>query len=54
MILPFSTDKEQPLRPAIELLYNSAGKKLHEPEVIQLSENPLLYITESIHEKDLP
>jgi HD-GYP domain-containing protein (c-di-GMP phosphodiesterase class II) len=49
-----STDKEEPLRPTIQLLYDSAGKKLDMPEVIQLSQNPLLYITESVHEKDLP
>ncbi len=49
-----STDKRQPLRPTIELLYDSAGSKTERLEVIQLSENPLLYITESIHERDLP
>ncbi len=49
-----STDKRQPLRPVIELLYNSAGKRFERREIIQLSENPLLYITESLHEKDLP
>ena len=49
-----ATHKQQPLRPTIEVLYNSAGKKLEKPEIIKLSENPLIYITESIHEKDLP
>jgi HD-GYP domain-containing protein (c-di-GMP phosphodiesterase class II) len=49
-----STDKQQPLRPTIEVLFNSAGKRLEKPEVIKLSENPLLYITESVHEKDVP
>ena len=49
-----STEKEEPLRPTIELLYDSVGKKLDMPEVIQLSQNPLLYITESVQEKDLP
>lgn len=49
-----STDKQQPLRPTIEVLYDSAGKKLEKPEVIKLSENPLLYITESVHEKNVP
>ena len=48
------TDKDQLLRPTIELLYDSAGKRMGKGELIQLSENPLLYITESIHEKDLP
>ncbi len=49
-----TTHKQQPLRPTLEVLYDGAGKKLEKPEVIKLSENPLLYITESIHEKDLP
>jgi HD-GYP domain-containing protein (c-di-GMP phosphodiesterase class II) len=48
------TDKQQPLRPTIEVLYDGTGKRLEKPEVIKLSENPLIYITESIHEKDLP
>ena len=49
-----STDEHQPLRPTIELLYDSAGGKMERREVVRLSENPLLYITESIHERDLP
>ena len=49
-----STDKHQPLRPTIELLYNSEGKRKEKREIIQLSENPLLYIMESLHDKDLP
>ena len=48
-----STDKAHPLRPRIQILYDSAGKKMEERELIRLSEKPLLYITESIHEKDL-
>jgi HD-GYP domain-containing protein (c-di-GMP phosphodiesterase class II) len=49
-----TTDKQQPLRPTIEVLYDDTGKKLEKSEVIKLAENPLIYITESIHEKDLP
>ena len=49
-----STEKEQPLRPTIELLYDSAGGKMESREIVRLSENPLLYITENIHERDLP
>ena len=49
-----TTDRHQPLRPTIELLYDSAGGKMERRDVIRLSENPLLYITESIHERDLP
>lgn len=49
-----STDEHQPLRPTIELLYDSTGGKKERREVVRLSENPLLYITESIHQRDLP
>jgi hypothetical protein len=49
-----TTDKQQPLRPTIEVLYDGTGKKMEKTEVIKLAENPLIYITESIHEKDLP
>jgi HD-GYP domain-containing protein (c-di-GMP phosphodiesterase class II) len=48
------TDKNQPLRPTIELVYDSSGHKMVKRELIQLSENPLLYITESLHERDIP
>ncbi|MGD8982502.1 MAG: HD domain-containing phosphohydrolase [Desulfobacteraceae bacterium] len=49
-----ATDKEEPLRPTIELIYNSAGDKIERREVIQLWQNPLLHIVEAIREKDLP
>ena len=49
-----SKDKANPLKPRIQILYDSAGNKMEEWEAIRLSEKPLLYITESIHEKDLP
>jgi len=39
-----STDKKQPLRPTIELLYDGSGNRLEKPQIIRLSENPLLYI----------
>ena len=47
------TDRNQPLRPTIELVHDSAGHKMLKRELIQLSENPLLYITESLHERDI-
>jgi len=47
------TEKSQPLRPTIELVRDSAGHKMSKRELIQLSENPLLYITESLHERDI-
>lgn len=49
-----STDSNQPLRPAIELLYDGLGVALDKQEVIRLAENPLLYVIDSIHERDLP
>jgi HD-GYP domain-containing protein (c-di-GMP phosphodiesterase class II) len=47
------TDRNQPLRPTIELVHDSAGHKMLKRELVQLSENPLLYITESLHERDI-
>lgn len=49
-----STDKDQPLRPTIELLFDAQGNKLKNGETIRLSENPLLYIVESIAETEIP
>jgi HD-GYP domain-containing protein (c-di-GMP phosphodiesterase class II) len=49
-----ATHKDEPLRPTIELIYNSAGSKMEKLEVIQLARNPLLHIVEAIQEKDLP
>ena len=46
-------EKSQPLRLTIELVHDSAGHKMLKRELIQLSENPLLYITESLHERDI-
>lgn len=48
-----STDQHQPMRPTIELLYDSAGNKLGKRPIIKLSDNPLLYILESIAEDSL-
>lgn len=49
-----STDKKQPLRPTIGLLFDAKGNKMGKGEVIGLSENPLLYIVESIAENEVP
>ena len=48
-----ATDKNQPFRPTIELLYDRTGNKLAKPQVIQLSENPLLHIDSSVNLKDM-
>lgn len=49
-----STEKNQSLRPTVELLYDGQGNRLERGEVIRLADNPLLYLVESIDEKNLP
>lgn len=48
------TNETSPLRPVIEILYDSMGKKLTEKKIVKLQETPLLYITDSLFEEDLP
>lgn len=48
------TNEASPLRPVIEMLYNSMGKKLTEKKIVKLQDTPLLYITDSMFEEDLP
>jgi len=48
-----STTQNMPLRPTVELLYDSQKKKIKKPNTIKLSENNLLYITEIINQQDL-
>ncbi len=48
------TNEASPLRPVIEMLYDSTGKKLTEKKVVKLQDTPLLYITDSMFEEDLP
>ncbi|MBW1997408.1 MAG: hypothetical protein JRJ29_05500, partial [Deltaproteobacteria bacterium] len=48
-----STREEHPLRPVIELLYDSQGNRIGRRELVPLSENPLLYVTQGIDERDL-
>jgi len=49
-----STDKNQPLRPTIALLFDAQGNRVKKEEIIRLSENPLLYIVESMAEHEIP
>ena len=49
-----STEKDQPMRPLIELLYDNQRKKMERPKVISLSKNPLLHIVGSLRENELP
>ncbi len=48
------TEKSQPLRPTIELLYDGQGQKMEKPKIIRLSESPLLHIVDTIDERELP
>ena len=48
-----STDKAQPLRPTIEILYDGLGQKTEKRKIIRLSKTPLLHIVEAIDEKEL-
>jgi hypothetical protein len=49
-----ATDKQRAMRPIIEIIYDGEGNKLQKRELIRLSENPLLYITGCVDEKELP
>ena len=48
-----STERNHPLRPTVEVLYDGLGNKPERKEIVRLSENPLLYIVETIDERDL-
>ena len=45
------TNEAYPLRPVIEMLYDSVGKKLTEKKIVKLQDTPFLYITDSMYEK---
>jgi len=48
-----ATEKNQPLRPTVELFYDGMGNKLEKREIIRLSDNPLLYVLETLDEREL-
>jgi HD-GYP domain-containing protein (c-di-GMP phosphodiesterase class II) len=48
-----NTNPEFPLKPIVEILYDHVGNKLKTPRIVDLSQQPLLYITESIDEREL-
>lgn len=48
-----TTNPEFPLKPIVEVLYDHVGNKLKTPRIVDLSQQPLLYITESIDEREL-
>ena len=47
------TDRNQPFRPTIELLYDGLGEKLEKGDIIPLSDVPVLHIVDTIDERDL-
>jgi len=47
------TDKSQPLRPTIELLYDGLGQKMERGEIIHLANSPLLHVVDTIDEREL-
>lgn len=48
-----ATTKNQPLRPTIELAYDGLGNRLETKEIVRLSDNPLLYVLETLDEEEL-
>ena len=49
-----STNRSNPLKPTIRLLYDDAGRKFIDQKVIELSRNPVLNIEESVALDELP
>jgi HD-GYP domain-containing protein (c-di-GMP phosphodiesterase class II) len=47
-------DEAYPLRPTVEILFDSQKKKLNKTQRIKLSDTPILYITGAVDEGDLP
>jgi len=48
-----TTNPNFPLKPTVEILHDNVGTRLKESRIVDLSRQPLLYITESIDERDL-
>lgn len=47
-------NEDSPLRPTVEILFDSQDRKLPKKKVINLADAPLLYITGTVYESDLP
>ena len=48
-----TTDRNHPLRPTVQVLYDGLGNKPEQKEIVRLSDNPLLYIVETVDDRDL-
>ncbi len=46
-------NEDSPLRPTIEILFDSQRRKLSKKKVIDLADAPLLYVTGTVYESDL-
>lgn len=47
-------DKAYPLRPTVEVLFDSKKKKVNKIQTIKLADTPILYITGAVDEEELP
>jgi HD-GYP domain-containing protein (c-di-GMP phosphodiesterase class II) len=47
-------NEDSPLRPTVEILFDSQRRKLSKKKVIDMADAPLLYITGTVYETDLP
>lgn len=47
------TYPQQPMRPKIEVIFDSQGRRVLVKHVVDLSENSILYIVDSVSEKDI-
>ena len=47
-------NEDSPLRPTVEIIFDSQDRKLPKKKVINLADAPLLYVTGTVYESDLP
>ena len=47
-------NEDSPLRPTVEILFDSQDRKLPKRKVINLADAPLLYVTGTVYEAELP
>ncbi len=47
-------NEDSPLRPTVEILFDSQNRKPPKRKVINLADAPLLYITDTVYESELP
>jgi HD-GYP domain-containing protein (c-di-GMP phosphodiesterase class II) len=48
------TSKENPMKPVVRLLFDGNGNAVTDDKIITLSESPMLYISDSISEEEIP